>query len=303
MKHMVFRLKQIILSVLYRIDQCVPLWLGVCLRNRCWPWRPVLDAVELHLADRCNMNCTGCSHFSPFADEWYASPERVIEDLRRLSSKFGGRVRHVNVLGGEPLLNKDLRDIICRIRAAFPHALLTMVTNGLVLLDQSQEFWEMCRRARLRINVTLYAPMAAKCDAIERKGREEGVALRVQKGDEFFAKMLPCGDGDARKSFRFCRKTTYCPYLRDGRLYTCAQAFHIRDFIRVAKKAGIKVDEIHDDGIDLRTAELNGMDILRYLMSPGVVCRFCADHVRLMRWSNGSKDVRDWCLDKTASCG
>ena len=80
----------------------------------------MLDAVELHLADRCNMNCTGCSHFSPFADEWYASLDQIAEDLKLLSSKFDGRIRHINVLGGEPLLNKNLSAIFSWIRAAFP---------------------------------------------------------------------------------------------------------------------------------------------------------------------------------------
>ena len=262
----------------------------------------MLDAVELHLADRCNMNCTGCSHFSPFADEWYASLDQIAEDLKLLSSKFDGRIRHINVLGGEPLLNKNLCAIISWIRAAFPRAVITMVTNGIALLDQRKDFWEMCRRVRLRINITLYSPMDTKCEAIERKCTEEGVSFRVQKGNEFFAKMIPDGTGDARKSFRFCRNTTYCPYLRDGCLFKCAQSYHIRDFIRATRRSGLGIEDIHDEGIDLRTTELRGMGILRYLMSPGVVCRFCADHVRLMPWSNGSRDVRDWYLDKTG-CG
>lgn len=33
--------------------------------------KPSLDYVEFHLADHCNLNCRGCGHFSPIADETF----------------------------------------------------------------------------------------------------------------------------------------------------------------------------------------------------------------------------------------
>ena len=293
---MVFKIKQMILWVAYRVDQWLPGWFGVCIRNRCWPWRPVLDAVELHLADRCNMNCTGCSHFSPFAGEWYASVENIGRDLRVLRAKFAGGIRHVNLLGGEPLLNRDFCAIIECVREVCPKARITVVTNGIGLLGQPEEFWDACRRTRARINLTLYGPMIPKCAEIERRCGEEKVVLRVQKGDVFFARMLPDGTADANASFRFCRKTTYCPYLREGRLYKCAQAYHIRDFVRAVRASGREMADVVDHGLDLQDERTDGMDILKYLMTPGIACRYCSEKMRMMAWSNGSHDVADWCF-------
>ena len=295
---MCFRIKQLFFWAAYRIDQCVPRPIGVLLRNRCWPWRLVLDAVELHLADRCNMNCTGCSHFSPFAAAWFARADQVGRDLALLRSKFAGGIRHVNLLGGEPLLNREIGAILERVRETCPEALITVVTNGINLLDQPAEFWTMCRRVRLRLNLTLYGPMMPKRRLIEEKCARENVALRVQEGAVFFARMVPEGTANARKSFRFCRRTTYCPYLRDGRLYTCAQAYHIRDFVQAARRAGRVVADVVDEGLDLHDPALTGKKILHALMTPGPVCRLCAAQMRLMLWSNGSKDVRDWCLER-----
>ena len=295
---MAFRLKQVILWVLYRVDQWLPLWLGVYLRNRCWPWRLVLDAVEIHLADRCNMNCTGCSHFSPFAAEWFADVDRIGRDLMSLQAKFKGGIRHVNLLGGEPLLNKEVCAILDRVNETCPKAQITVVTNGINLLDQPAMFWKACRRTHVRINLTLYGPMVPKRMLIEQKCLSEGVSLRVQKGDVFFARMVPEGTVHARKAFRFCRKTTYCPYLREGRLYKCAQSYHIRDFAQAVRAAGYAMTEPADEGLDVANTALTGRDILRYLMSPGTVCRYCSERERLMVWSNGSRDVRDWCVCK-----
>ena len=286
---MIFRIKQLILSFLYRLDQLLPRSLGVYVRNRCVPWCLVLDAVELHLADRCNMNCTGCSHFSPFAAEWYANPDVVERDLKALNGKFKGGIRHVNLLGGEPLLHGDVIGVIKRVRRACPKAIVSMVTNGLMLLDEPSEFWQTCRDLRVKINLTLYPPMYPKRDAIERKCREEGVRLRVLSGDVFFAKMVPDGSANAAKSFQTCRFTTYCPYLREGHLYRCAQEYHIADFIEgVGGKGGIVVDD----------EAVGALDILFYLMSPGKVCSYCFEKLRFFPWSRGSSDKADWCYKK-----
>ena len=293
---MIFRLKQLFFWIAYRLDQFLPTSIGVLFRNRCWPWRLVLDAVELHLADRCNMNCTGCSHFSPFAAEWFADVDQVGRDLAALREKFKGGIRHVNLLGGEPLLNADVCAILCRVKESCPEAQVTLVTNGLNLLEQPAMFWETCRRVHVRLNLTLYGPVAAKCAQIEQKCLSENVPLRVQRGDVFFARMVPKGTSSAQRSFRFCRKTTYCPYLRGGRLYTCAQAYHIRDFVRAVRASGREMNEVVDEGIDVRDAFWSGKKVLRYLMTPSIVCQYCAERMRLMPWSNGSRDVRDWCF-------
>ena len=291
---MIFRVKQFLLAVLYRLDQHLPLWLGVCLRNRCWPWRPVLDAVELHLADRCNMNCTGCSHFSPFAEEWFPDEEQIARDLSVLRERMAGGIRHVNLLGGEPLLHANVCSIVRRVREICPRARITLVTNGMLLLRQTDEFWEMCRQARVRLNFTLYGPMSEKREAIEARCRAEGIPLRVQRGEVFFARMVPDGSSDPERAFRFCRKGMYCPYLREGRLYKCAQAYHVRDFIREARKAGVETADVVDEGLDINDTRHSGMGILRYLMTPGKVCCCCSESMRLMPWSSGSRDVRDW---------
>ena len=289
-----FHIKQIIVAIQYRIDQWLPRCLGVYVRNRCWPWKPVLDAVELHLSDRCNMNCTGCAHFSNFADEWQADSTHIQRDLVQLKTKFKGGIRHVNLLGGEPLLNRKVCSIIKSVRTACPRAKITMVTNGLLLLAQPSGFWETCRNAKVHLNLTLYGPVAGKRQNLLDKCTEERVPIRIQEGNEFFAKMKPDGNSNPRKAFGFCRRTTYCPYLREGRLYVCAQAYHIRDFVREVRKAGYAIDDVRDEGLDIYKKDLSGRRILHYLMTPGPVCRFCADSVRLMKWSRGSKDIRDW---------
>lgn len=101
--------------------------------------------------------------------------------------------------------------------------------------------------------------------------------------------------GNAKNVMRFCRKTTYCPNLRDGRIYTCAQAYHIKDYIKLyEKETGQESKMVPSAGIDVYCEANDGWSILKYLMTPCETCRFCADSFRYITWSNKKSVALDW---------
>ena len=64
---------------------------------------------EIHLNDECNLSCRGCFHFAPLVRGHAPYPIDEFEsDMRRISAIFKGRFGWVHLLGGEPLLNKDV---------------------------------------------------------------------------------------------------------------------------------------------------------------------------------------------------
>ena len=290
-----FRIKQMLFWLAYRFDQLLPKRLCVAARNRCLPWRrPVLDVVELHLTDHCNLNCTGCLHFTPLARPWFADPERMACDLTALRAKFR-YIRHVTLLGGEPLLHPDLCKAVAAVRHAAPESLVTVVTNGVALKGAVLEsFLNMCRENAVRVKWTVYPPLAGRRDELAQAFRSVGVNMFAVEMGDFYVKMDPKG-GDARKAMRFCRNTTYCPYLRDGRLYTCAQAYHIRDYIAACERERGTAGQMRAAvGLDVHDAALGGWEILDYLMTPCETCRFCSDGVRYIPWTQGVKSVKEW---------
>src|SRR5512139_246408 len=54
--------------------------------------KPALAYLELHVTDHCNMNCSGCGHFSNVAPDWYADLASHDRDMRRLSQLFSNVV-------------------------------------------------------------------------------------------------------------------------------------------------------------------------------------------------------------------
>ena len=292
---MIFRLKQCLFWICYRIDQWLPFRLCIAMRNRCMPWgKPVLDVVELHLADHCNLNCIGCLHFAPLAEKWCVSPEMIEDDLAALRRKFR-YIRHVTLLGGEPLLNSDYGKIVEVVKRVSKESLITIVTNGVALRgDALDRFLAVCCKYDVRVKWTVYPPLKNRRNELVAAFKSAGVRLFTVEVEDFYVKMKPNG-GNPVSALRFCRKTTYCPYLREGRIYTCAQAFHIRDYIKLyEKETGKNSKMVQSRGLDVYDEVNDGWAILKYLMTPCETCCFCADSFRYIPWSQGSKRFKEW---------
>jgi len=90
---------------------------------------------EVQLADHCNLNCASCSHFSPIADEHFLDVDTYKKDCARFAELAGKYVRRIHLMGGEPLLHKNIVDIIEITRSNFKKSIIIIVTNG-ILLDR-----------------------------------------------------------------------------------------------------------------------------------------------------------------------
>jgi molybdenum cofactor biosynthesis enzyme MoaA len=106
--------------------------------------KPFLRYVEVHLVDHCNLNCGGCSHFSPIAREWFADVDQYEKDMHRLAELFRN-VNTVRLMGGEPLLHPQIESFVTITRHYLPKADVRVVTNGLLLPAMQEPFWEICR--------------------------------------------------------------------------------------------------------------------------------------------------------------
>ena len=282
------RLSLLVAQAVNRLSVRLPPSLGRWLRNRSWPSRrPTLHYLEFHLTDHCNMNCGGCTHFAPMADRWFADVWRVTEDFTRLKAMFRN-IRHVRVMGGEPLLHPDCTRFLRIVRGAFSRARLELVTNGLLLRSQSESFWADCRATGTIVSLSVYPPIRAQLDDIRIQCNREGVSLETKDSSMFMTRYVPEGNVDMRQAFRHCRgKSFFCPILREGRIYRCAMGCYAAYWNRAAK-ARLPVEE----GIGLDSS--TGPEILDYLMRPMPTCTSCSPIARSFAWRNGKPKLEDW---------
>nr|WP_025678522.1 GTP 3',8-cyclase MoaA [Paenibacillus massiliensis] len=118
--------------------------------------RPLQD-LRISVTDRCNFRCRYCMPEEIFNKDYEFLPTKdilsatEIERISRLFIDLG--VRKLRITGGEPLLRKDLTEIIRRL-AALDAEDISLTTNGSLLRNKASEL----REAGLqRITVSLDA--------------------------------------------------------------------------------------------------------------------------------------------------
>ena len=94
----------------------------------------VATDLRVSLTDRCNLRCAYC--MPPEGLDWLPSPEVLTGDeivrLITIGVETLG-IREVRFTGGEPLLRRDLADIIAATAALDPRPDISLTTNGIGL--------------------------------------------------------------------------------------------------------------------------------------------------------------------------
>src|SRR5437764_7311621 len=111
-----------------------------------------LTYLRVSVTDRCNLRCTYClpadTEF-PFGDRAFLSPaeiETIVGALARLG------IRRVRLTGGEPLVRRDLLEIVRRVKALPGIENVALSTNGIGLARLAPEL----KAAGLdRVNVSM----------------------------------------------------------------------------------------------------------------------------------------------------
>ena len=117
--------------------------------------RPLRD-LRISVTDRCNFRCTYCMPKEIFGRDFAFLPAADLlsfEEITRLAGIFLGLgVEKIRLTGGEPLLRRDLENLIAPLAALPGLRDLTLTTNGALLVRKAQ----MLREAGLnRITVSL----------------------------------------------------------------------------------------------------------------------------------------------------
>ena len=103
--------------------------------------RPLRD-LRVSVTDRCNFRCRYCMPREVFGEGYEFLPRRAIlrfEEIQRVVSIVAGfGVRKVRITGGEPLLRRDLSQLITML-TQIKGVELALTTNGALLPEQAQE--------------------------------------------------------------------------------------------------------------------------------------------------------------------
>ena len=251
--------------------------------------------VEVHVTEHCNLNCKGCNHFSCIAGEEYLEPAQFEKDFSRLA-ELTKKFFTIKILGGEPLLHPRITEFFGIARKYFPSSPIQLTTNGILLTGQPDEFWRSCNANNIIISVSQY-PIQLNKKAIREISKANRVKV-VFTGSTATDRMckLPIdlsGGQDMKKSHRKCAiNWGCCVTLRDGKIYTCCIAAHIKFFNKYFNQ-NLVIGE--NDYVDIYKVN-NKKEIIDFLEKPFPFCRYCITSQTkfAQRWGVSKKEITEW---------
>jgi MoaA/NifB/PqqE/SkfB family radical SAM enzyme len=273
---------------------------------------------DVHIADHCNINCKGCEHFSPLAPKHFVDIEKYENDCMRLAKLSGandcgggGGISEITLLGGEPLLNPQITDVIKISRSYFPAAAINIVTNGLPIKDQTKEFWDCCRTNDICIKISVY-PVCIDYSFLIETAKKYGVQIQFRGNVKLVSKnwkelpieymtenwrQIPIdleGRQNPKKSNALCYASNFCFQLVEGKLYKCWRTAYAKDFNCYFNK---QLEVTEDDYIDIyKAASID--EILEKLRKPAPFCRYCKmDGTKVIDWGKSRREISEWIAD------
>jgi hypothetical protein len=230
-------------------------------------------SCELDIVDHCNIVCADCNHASPVIKKRYTNPEETCRDLSLLAKVYEPQV--IKILGGEPLLHPDLPGIFSAIRRSGFCSTLYLITNGLLLPKQGEDFW----KAIDILEISCYPDSSLTDEQLRDcldKAKQYDVTLYVYYYEQFRPTFVMKGYEHpdlANRVYQQCylAHTWGCHIVHEGYFYKCPQSVY------VPKALGLPSDHCKADGIKLEDSPDFIHKLFEYLSSdkPLNACSHC----------------------------
>ncbi|NQV06924.1 radical SAM protein [bacterium] len=230
--------------------------------------------LELIAVDHCNVSCKSCNHGSPALKEWSADPDVVLRNLSILAKYY--RPRFIKVLGGEPLLHRNLLELIRAARASGISDYFLLLTNGVLLHEMTDDLWQEFDE----VEISMYPGLGLSDDNLtgaRQRARRFGKKLTVNTYDFFRPTFSLVGTNDealVRKIYSACKIANCwgCHAIYQDYFYKCAQSICIPRLVEQAPDV---------DGVEIRDVEGFQAELLAFVNAPTPLasCKHCVGTV------------------------
>lgn len=252
-----------------------------------------LSYLEFHIADQCNLNCKACEHYSGLVDKpRYPAFDRFAKDFNTLHDYIDD-IGVIRILGGEPLLNREIDEYVKLARALYPDAIIHIVTNGILLRQMPERFYQTLRETNTGIHISFYPPLETKMTEIVEFLREREISFEVSPLIHSFEMKQTLQKAESPDYFYRCFQSR-CHNFYDGKIAACFLPFTTKYFNRY-----FKMNLPEDGAIDLYTPGLTTEMIKTKLLQPFERCCYCRDAISV-DWAQMKKPslLSDWLVEE-----
>lgn len=201
--------------------------------------KPELPFLETMATQVCNLSCQGCTNYSDLVHKGYVPWPQMRNDLTKWLEVI--TIPDFGVMGGEPLVNPEIREWLVGLRELMPHTQIRFTTNG-TLLDRHLDIVDLAHDiGNVVFKITAHTDVEdtinkvfnrfdwepVKEFGINRWKTTNGLRFQVNRPETFvksfkgsYNNMLPW-DSNVNDSFDICIQQK-CPLLYNGRIYKCS---------------------------------------------------------------------------------
>lgn len=257
-------------------------------------------AFSVHLCEHCNLNCAGCNNFSPLAETEFTDFEIFTNDLTQLAKLSKGSAYRIQLTGGEPLLNKDAIQFAIKARELFPKGRISFVTNGILVKQQEENFYNKCKEYDIEINLTPY-PIAIDYKELIRFLENKGVRaiyhpgndIKVWRKEPIVINACDVNRSKATYNWSNCYMANNCIQLKSGKL-SCTKVSCIHHFLNYYNDETKNMYLSDLDFIDIYKVK-NIEEIFEFFSKPHPFCKYCnMDSMEYVEWTQSKKIIEEW---------
>ncbi len=257
--------------------------------------------IKFMTSDGCNLNCAGCTHFSPLISKPHMlTPDEVLRDCAQLKKVFR-YVRSIEFLGGEPFINQDIPGLINAARGIFPYSHVAILTNGILIPELNDKTLSSIRDNNVKVVISRYLPTDKRAYAIEEVLNKWNIRYDISEKIEYFRMQYNTrGDKDAQQNFKEC-PDHLCHTIKDGKLGGCYYA----TMGNIGNEYfGVSIP--YEEALyDIYDPKWTGSELFWKLNKATGLCAYCNSVVGspMMPWhvsSRGKEMVEEWFYDDIA---
>lgn len=257
-----------------------------------------LDFLNLHIAEHCNLNCYGCSVYSQLAKETYYDINIFEKDIKRMSELTNGNIKLVLLIGGEPLLNKNIKEYTYITRKYFTKSDICIFTNGILLPKQDESFYKALQDNKIGIIVSKY-PINVNFESVisicKDKNIYFGFTEDTDQGNEKYSRRMSLdlnGKQDIYHSFKNCISNN-CYKVSNGKFYMCGNVSTINYF---NDYFNVNLEVTEKDYLDIYKTNIK--ELKNYISNPIPFCRYCIrPHEVVGKWRTSKRTIDEYVIN------
>lgn len=246
------------------------------LEEECRP-KEILDYTEMFITSFCNLKCKYCSASIPYyLNKYHVDLDLILRQEAAYLEAIDG-VDTFRILGGEPFLHPQLAQIMKPLIDSPKVNKLRLVTNG-AIVPKDPAVLELLKNPKVTLDISNYGDVSDKVPLLKKMEAEGKLHLNIGPLNHWFMpnhKYKDLGMSDEAIAERFHSCPDYCHVLRDGKFYSCGEAFHIAHIPDSPMVCGRDYVDLFDDSMTLAQRRQMIIDVAFKRLPTMVGCNRC----------------------------